>query len=192
MKNIIRTCCALALITPLCAGDHTPAPSTAPTTTSYDSTCWFLGGGADYMFDSEEVFWNGHIGYNLSEASALFIEAGWIGEDEDFGNTNISIDVVPVTLNYKYEWALGDQLSWYLGAGLGAANIDVDVEDFGSEDEWSFMAQAFTGLVYEFTPAFEAYLGVRYMWFDEPDFGGSGDLDDFDDWGVGLGLRFNF
>lgn len=176
----------------------------APTTTSYDSYRWFLGGGGDYMFDSEEMYWNGHIGYNLSDASSLFIEAGWIGDDEDVSvetlvgsvlvieDVNIDIDIVPVTLNYKYEWALGDQLSWYLGAGLGAANIDVEIEGFGSDDEWSFMAQAFTGLVYEFTPAFEAYVGIRYMWFDEPDFGGDGDLDDFDDWGAGLGLRFNF
>jgi opacity protein-like surface antigen len=143
------------------------------------------------LFDAEEVYWNGHIGYNLSDASSLFLEAGWIGAEEEVLGFDVDIDVVPVTLNYQYEWALGDKLSWYLGAGLGAANIDVSVETLGSDDEWTFMAQGFTGLVYEFTPAFEAYLGVRYMWFDEPDFGDA-DLDDFDDWGAGLGIRFNF
>ncbi|MDP3849257.1 MAG: outer membrane beta-barrel protein [Luteolibacter sp.] len=206
MKNTLRTCCAIALISPLCAGEPAPAPSTPPTT--YDSYCWFLGGGGDYLFDSEEIYWNGHIGYNFSDSSSIFLEAGWIGSDDEvtvategsindepviiLEDTNIDIDIVPVTLNYKYEWALGDRLAWYLGVGAGAANIDVEVGGFGSDDEWTFMAQAFTGLVYEFTPAFEGYLGVRYMWFDEPDFGDDGDLGDFDDWGAGLGLRFNF
>jgi len=201
MKNTLHTCCAIALISPLCAGDYTPAPAPAPAT--YESYGWFLGGGGDYMLDAEEAYWNGHIGYNLSDVSSIFLEVGWMGEDEDVSvdigvtapnivDLEVDIDIVPVSLNYKYEWALSDQLSWYLGVGLGAANIDVEVEDFGSDDEWTFMAQAFTGLVYEFTPAFEGYLGVRYMWFDEPDFGDDVDLDNFDDFGVGAGLRFNF
>jgi opacity protein-like surface antigen len=206
MKNILHACFATALITPLCAGDYTPAPAPAPAP-SYESYGWFLGGGGDYLLDAEEMFWNGHIGYNLSEDSSIFLEAGWLGEDDEFTieylvggevpvqvseDLDIDIDIVPVTLNYKYEWAMGDKLSWYIGAGLGAANIDVEVEGFGSDDEWTFMAQAFTGLVYEFTPAFEGYFGVRYMWLDEPDFGDDADLDNFDDFGVGAGLRFNF
>lgn len=203
MKKILHASCAIALISPLWAGGYTPAPSTAPAT-SYESYGWFLGGGGDYMLDSEEMYWNGHIGCKLSEASSIFLEAGWMGEDEDVTveyldgsvlvteDVEIDIDIVPVSLNYKYEWAFNESLSWYLGVGLGAANIDVEVEDFGSDDEWTFMAQAFTGLVYKFTPDFEGYLGVRYMWLDEPDFGDDADLDSFDDFGVGLGLRINF
>jgi opacity protein-like surface antigen len=201
MKTILNTCIAAAIISPLCAGDVAPAPSTAATP-SYESYCWFLGGGGDYMFDSEEVLWNAHLGYNFDEASSIFLEVGWMGEDEDVsvdvGSTDplivdfdVDIDIVPVSLNYKYEWALGDNLSWYIGVGVGAANIDVEVEDFGSDDEWTFMAQGFTGLVYEFTPTFEGYLGFRYMWFDEPDFDVE-DLESFDDYGVGAGIRFNF
>ena len=48
---------------------------------------------------------------------------GWVGDDEDFsvGNIdfNVDIDIVPFTFNYQYEWALCDQLSWYLGVGAG-------------------------------------------------------------------------
>ena len=113
------------------------------------------------MLDSEEVFWNGHIGYNLSDASSLFIEAGWMGEDETISGFDVSVDIVPVSLNYQYEWALGDSLSWYFGAGIGMGNVEVDVKNVAADDDWEFMAQAFTGLVYEFTPAFEAYLGLR-------------------------------
>jgi opacity protein-like surface antigen len=183
MKNTLRTCCALALITPLYADNYAPA--------SYESCGWFLGGGGDYMLDSEEVFWNGHIGYNLSDASSLFIEAGWMGEDEDILGFDVSVDIVPVSLNYQYEWALGDCLSWYLGGGIGMGNVDVEVKGVAADDDWEFMAQAFTGLIYEFTPAFEAYLGLRYLWIDDSEIGGV-DVDDLDDFGVGLGLRFNF
>ena len=109
------------MISPLFAGDTTPAPAPAPAA-SYES-CWFLGGGGDYLLDSEETYWNGHIGYNLSDASSLFLEVGWVGDDEDFsvGNIdfNVDIDIVPFTFNYQYEWALCDQLSWYLGVGAG-------------------------------------------------------------------------
>ena len=143
------------------------------------------------MLDSEEVFWNGHIGYNLSDASSLFIEAGWMGEDETISGFDVSVDIVPVSLNYQYEWALGDSLSWYFGAGIGMGNVEVDVKNVAADDDWEFMAQAFTGLVYEFTPAFEAYLGLRYLWLDDSEIGGV-DVDDLDDFGVGLGLRFNF
>ena len=193
MKKIFCACCAIALVSPLTAGDvYTPAPAPAPT---YESYLWFIGGGADYLFDAEEIYWNGHIGYNLSNASSIFVESGWFGDESDvtLGGVNFDydVDIVPITLNYQYEWALSDRLSWYLGAGLGAANIDVEVRTVGSEDEWSFMLQGLTGLVYEFTPTFQGYFGGRYMWFDEPDFGGQ-DLDDFDDWTVGLGIRFNF
>jgi opacity protein-like surface antigen len=190
MKNTLRACCALALITPLCAGDYTPAPSTAATT-SYESYCWFLGGGGDYMFDSEEMFWNGHLGYNLIDTLSLFIEVGWMGEDETIGGFDVSVDIVPVTLNYQHEWALGDKLSWYLGAGIGMGSLSVDVKNVASADDWEFMAQAFTGLVYKFTPAFEAYLGLRYMWLDDTELGGV-DVEDLDDVGLGLGLRCNF
>jgi opacity protein-like surface antigen len=143
------------------------------------------------MFDSEEMYWNGHIGYNLNDASSLFIEVGWMGEDQNISGFDVSVDVVPITLNYQYEWALGDRLSWYLGAGIGVGKLDIDVETVATTDDWEFMAQAFTGLVYEFTPAFEAYLGIRYMWLDDTDVGGV-EVEDLDDFGLGLGLRFNF
>lgn len=40
------------------------------------------------------------------------------------------------------------------------------------------------------TPTFEAYLGIRYMWLDDTEVGGV-DVENLDDLGLGLGLRFN-
>ncbi len=199
MKKIINACFTLALISPLYAGDYAtspgPAPSDAP---SYGSTSWFVGGGVDYMFDElEELYWYGKVGCKLSPQSALFLEAGWIGSEEDVSfqgvNVSLDLDIVPVTLNYSYEFAFTDKLSMYLGGGLGAAynELEASASGFGtsvsvSQDEWVFMMQGFSGLIYEFTPAFEGYVGMRYMWLDDP-FGVA-----LDDWGVGAGVRFNF
>jgi hypothetical protein len=45
--------------------------------------------------------------------------------------------------------------------------------------------------VYEFSPTFEIYGGVRYLWFDDVNLAGA-NIDDFDDYSVGAGIRFNF
>jgi hypothetical protein len=187
------------LVSPLYAGEYSSAPSPAPSdAASYGGTNWFVGGGADYMFDElEEFYFYGQVGRKLNAQSSLFLEAGWIGAEDDasFGGINASadLDIVPITLNYSYEFAFTDKLSMYLGGGLGAAytELEASASGFGttvslSQDDWVFMFQGFSGLIYEFTPAFEGYVGLRYMWFDDP-LGAS-----LDDWGVGAGVRFHF
>jgi opacity protein-like surface antigen len=199
MKNIIQTCFAFAMISPLLAGDYETSPSSSPSDApSYGATSWFVGGGADYMFDElEELYWYGQVGYKLSAQSALFLEAGWIGSEEDASFQGVSVsadlDIVPITLNYSYEFAFTDKLSMYLGGGLGTAYSELEgsASGFGtsissSQDDWVFMLQCFSGLIYEFTPNFEGYAGLRYMWLDDP-------LGvELDDWGVGAGVRFHF
>ncbi len=190
MKKIISTCFTLALISPLYAEQYGTSPGLPPS----DSMSWFVGGGADYMFDElEEFYFYGQVGFKVSPESALFLEAGWVGSEDDMNiqgvNVSADLDIIPVTLNYSYEFAITDELSMYLGGGLGAANSDLEVSAQGSsasQDEWVFMMQGFAGLIYEFTPAFEGYAGMRYMWLDDP-------FDvALDDWGIGAGVRFNF
>lgn len=150
------------------------------------------------MFDElEELYWYGQVGSKLSAQSALFLELGWIGYEDDasFGGVSVSadLDIVPITLNYSYEFDFTDRLSMYLGGGLGTAYSELEgtASGFGtgfssSQDDWVFMFQGFSGLMYEFTPALEGFVGLRYMWFDDP-------LGvELDDWGIGAGVRFNF
>lgn len=152
----------------------------------------FLGGGADYMFDSEEVFYNGHLGYDFGNGSSLFLESGWIGNDENAGGFfPVDVDIVPVTLNFKHEFRLNDRLGLYIGAGAGASNIDISTP-LGSDDEWTFTAQAIAGVVYHVTPNFDIYAGGRYLWLDDVEFRPGARIDELDDVGAGLGLRFNF
>ncbi len=169
-----------------------PAPAPAPT---YDTYHWFLGGGGEYFFDTEEDYWNAHIGYNFNDASAIFLEIGWLGNESANAGVLTDVDIVPITLNYKYEWAISENFGWYVGVGAGIANVDawLNTRAAGpfSDNEWSFTFQAFTGLVYEFSPSFETYLGVRYMWVDDFDLAGRS-IDTLDDVSLGLGIRFNF
>ncbi len=181
------TCLLLATASSVFAGGYTPAPAPAPT---YETYKWFVGGGGEYLFDSEEDYWNGHIGYKFNDVSSIFLEVGWLGNESSRAGVDVDLDVVPVTINYKYQANLSGNLGWYIGAGLGASNVDLNV-GAASDDEWAFTAQVFTGLVYEFTPRFEMYLGLRYLWVDDTELFGV-DTETVDDLGIGLGMRFNF
>ena len=196
MNTTIALAAAIALATPslLMAGEaqYTNTATTGTITTSAANPHWFIGGGADYMVDSEEGFYNGHLGYDFGNGHALFLESGWMGQEETAFPflVNIDIDIVPVTFNYKYRYNFSDSFGFYAGLGLGAASVDVNA-GFASDDEWVFTAQAFTGLVYNVSENFEIYGGVRYMWMDDVSLFGA-NVDDLDDWGVGGGIRFNF
>jgi opacity protein-like surface antigen len=155
---------------------------------------WFLGGGADYLFDAEEPFYNGHLGYDFGNGSSLFLESGWLGQEEEpsflFPFFTADVDVVPVTLNYKYEYLFTETFGLYAGVGAGASNVDVSAP-FVSDDDWVFTAQAFAGVVFNVSPNFEIYAGGRYVWLDDVDLFGTR-IEDLDDFGAGAGIRFNF
>jgi len=188
---------SLALFAPaiLSAGEvHTTTQQTYQPPVVTEHIGWYLGAGIDYMFDAEDAFYNAHLGYDFGNGSSLFLESGWLGEEEDtallFPFVSADVDIVPVTLNYKYEHMFTDCFGFYLGAGIGAANVDVSMGAFGG-DEWVFAAQAFAGVVYNVSDSFEIYAGARYLYLDDTDLGGVS-FDELDDVGVGAGIRFNF
>jgi opacity protein-like surface antigen len=193
-----------------------PAPEPAPV---YSTGNWFAGGGVDYLFDAEDVYLNGHFGYEWGGGSSFFVEVGWAEYDEDIydpyfvlpepygGSTApglgvgegaaapgilipVGIDVVPITANYKYEVPFGGSVSFYIGGGLGVSYLDMSVGAF-SDDDWTFTAQAFTGLVFNVSESFEVYTGLRYLWMDDSSLYGA-NISDLDDFAAGVGLRFNF
>lgn len=189
------TALALGLPSALMAGDAVTTTTGTTGTIAADygtSPHWFIGGGADYMIDSEEGFYNGHIGYDFGNGHAIFLESGWMGQEETAFPllVNIDVDIVPITANYKYRYNFNESFGLYAGVGLGASSVDVNA-GFASDDDWVFTAQAFAGLVYNVNPNFEIYAGARYMWMDDVSLFGA-NLDDLDDVGIGGGIRFNF
>ena len=193
--TLLAAALLLAIPTGLQAGEAvstTTQSYQAPMTTTQHQG-WYLGGGVDYMIDAEEPFYNAHLGYDFGNGSSLFLESGWLGEEEDpsfLFPFAADLDIVPITIHYKYEWMFNDAFGLYVGAGLGASNVDISAGPVG-DDDWVFTAQAFAGLVYNVTPNFEIYAGARYVWLDDVSVFGA-NFDDLDDIGVGAGIRFNF
>jgi opacity protein-like surface antigen len=192
-----RTAVTLALLAApsvMLAGEaeytNTTTTTSAPPSYSSDHVGWYLGGGVDYLFDAEEPFYNGHLGYDFGGGHSLFLESGWLGTEEFVFPFNVDIDIVPITLNYKYEYMFNERFGLYAGLGAGASNVDVNV-GFVSDDDWTLTAQAFAGLVYNVSENFEIYGGARYLWIDDPDLFGA-TFDKFDDVSAGVGVRFNF
>lgn len=123
-----------------------------------------------------------------------------LSEISDFTpwDTGYDFDVMPITLNAKFERPLTGNLNMYFGAGLGMALVDLSFEagpfDF-SDDDWVFTGQIFAGLNYNFNESVEVYGGARWIYFDDAslsDEGIGGDLELDDDFLLEIGARFNF
>lgn len=179
---------------------------------------WFAGGSVGYASgDWDEDIYTLHLGaeYKCDGndcSQALFLEVGFTEKDERidiptsssstgnfFGLVDLEAEVIPITLNYKYECALTDQLNWYIGAGAGIALVDLDIDGSGgsqSFDDTTFYAHIFLGLVYNVSASFEVFGGARYIIMDDPDLTGVSTFDDEvsldGDIHFELGGRFNF
>lgn len=192
-----------------------PPPAAEPSLWS-----WFVGGSVGYLADSEEWMYTGHIGvdtpWNLGGWNvAIFGEVGYTEIDNDFmileptyktteltevlpqwASVGTETEVIPLTLNVKFERPIAAGLNFYAGGGLGVALVDVSSTSLyapynTSNDDNVFTAQLFTGLDYNFCKAFEVFGGVRWMYFDDAK------IKDItiklnDDWLFELGARFNF
>ena len=108
-------------------------------------------------------------------------------------------EIIPITLNYKYECTLTGNLNWYVGAGAGIALVDLDASDGHSSSSWddtTFYAHIFAGILYNVSESFEITLGVRYLIMDDPSLTGLSSLDSAvsldGDAQVAVGARINF
>ena len=182
-----------------------PAPMPAPASCAWN---WFAGGSVGYLTDMDTAMYTLHVGTEYKcelSPHAIFLEVGYANSDATgFGDTtnldtkfDVTTDIVPLTLNYKYERNFTDKLGWYIGAGAGVAFVDAshDGGDYNSFKDISskfsdaeFFGQIFTGLVYNVSDSFEIFGGARYLYMnDDKDFNTYGD-----DWMFELGARFNF
>ena len=179
---------------------------------------WFAGGSAGEIDgDWDEEIYTLHVGVERKcpgEACshAFFLEVGWTEKDTRYHGiigdypTDIKFEceVIPITLNYKYECQLSNKLNWYVGAGAGVALTDCKASitrrttsASNSEDETVFYAHVFAGLVYNVNESLEVYGGVRHVFMDDPDFFSVGKAlgEKFEiDGGIHyeLGVRYNF
>lgn len=194
---------SLILAVPVLAGtSQVVTESYQPPATQDNLWNWFIGGSAGYLLDFEEDMYTLQVGakspWMFSGWSvSLFAEAGWT-ENHDalvgvppFGGDS-DLDLVPMLFNVKFEHLITGGLSAYVGGGLGTTYLDADFSTPAGDihtDDWVLTAQVFAGIAYHVNDNFELFSGVRWIYFDEPDFNGVS-LDD--DIMVEGGLRFHF
>ncbi len=160
----------------------------------------YENGGPDYGnyamdYEDYEDFEDGGS-VSLGEVEEILSDIADYGR---YGSTGYDLEIMPITLNVKFERQLTGGLNAYFGGGLGMARVDLSADvgrigDF-SDDDWVFTAQIFAGLSYNVTQNFEVYGGARWIYLDEADLSDndmSVGLDLEDDWLFELGLRYNF
>lgn len=167
-----------------------PAPETCLWT-------WFAGGSVGYLTDAHEEMYTLHAGVeyrstpNSRASHAMYLEVGFTNPEESkfrnlpgprSGVFKTDVDIIPLTVNYKYESALTDRLNWYVGAGGGVAFTDANVKltrtlsgnvNKDRADDIVYFAHVFAGMTYDVSEAFEVFLGARYIFMDDPDFNAS-------------------
>ena len=116
--------------------------------------------------------------------------SGIAGTAQKLQCLDLDLEVMPLTLNYKLERNLTDNLNVYWGAGAGIAFVDVGVGAASADDE-VFYAQVFAGLLYQVSEALELYGGARWIYMEDASVFGV-DLDLGDDVLAEVGARINF
>ncbi|BDS07864.1 hypothetical protein NT6N_29040 [Oceaniferula spumae] len=212
MKHTAITLLAgLALATAAQAGSDYSAKSIPVAPAPSCLWTWFAGGSYGQIDgdDWDEDIYTLHVGIertcagNPCGSHAFFLEVGYTENETTqlvagpngptaLAPHDISAEIIPITLNYKFECALTGNLNWYVGAGAGIALAEIDVDGpfvNDSDDDTAFYAHVFAGLVYNVSEAFEVYGGARYIYMDDV-FSVDSPLDD--EVHYELGARFNF
>jgi len=129
--------------------------------------------------------------YQFSDLSGQEAINDVFGITSPSNDTNITIEfttdveIIPITLNYKFEAQGGGNFSWYMGGGLGFALVDVklsgslstddpgaatpELSESYSFDDTVYYAQIFAGLTYNFSESTELFAGARYIFMDDID-----------------------
>ena len=160
---------------------------------------WFVGGSVGYLTDQDEVMYNLQAGAEYKApgargSHAIYLEVGFTQDDDNHvydpglpGSSvvysTLDLNMIPITLNYKYEATLSGRLNYYLGLGLGIAILDCSYDwhwtppyppfntTRGSDDQTDvrFYGDVFAGLTYDVSDSFEIFAGVRYIFMDNVD-----------------------
>jgi opacity protein-like surface antigen len=200
MKTKTFACLAgFVLATAAQAGTPTTEMAPAPESGLWQ---WFIGGSVGYLTDLEEAIYGLQAGMEYqtpgSPAShAIYLEVGYTQDEASYSdvpipgitggitrNASLDLDIIPITLNYKYQAAFTDRLNAYVGLGAGLAILDSSVDwswsqalappnntGSGSDDdsEVVFFGNLFAGLSYDVSDSFEIFAGVRYIFMDNED-----------------------
>jgi opacity protein-like surface antigen len=198
MKTKMFACLAgLALATAAQAGTYNTEVAPAPETSLWQ---WFIGGSAGYLTDLDEAMYGLQVGLEYQapgarDSHAIYLEVGYTNDEASYRDVpgrpgaasryaSLDLDIVPITLNYKYQTTITGRLNGYAGLGAGIAIMDSSLDwswnrallppndtGSGSDDESDvvFYGHLFAGLSCNVTDSFEIFTGVRYIFMDNED-----------------------
>jgi len=187
----------LALVSAASAG--TPATATPPPA-SVGLWEWFAGGSIGYITDINEAMYGLQVGVEYKApgtraTQAIYLEVGFTHDGANYmyspppgvtggrtENAAIDLDIIPLTLNYKFEAPITERLHYYLGLGLGIVFLDSSYDwswsqavtppnnqGVGGDDrtEVRFYGDVFAGLSYTLSDSLRVFAGVRYIFMDD-------------------------
>lgn len=120
----------------------------------------------------------GAYGQTLGDAGRIEVELGYRTNDIDkvngLGITDIDGDIATVSLmgNAFYGLSNNSRFTPFVGAGLGFANIEADIERGDEEDDTVFAYQVAAGASMAVTETLDIDLQYRYFATEDPDFDG--------------------
>jgi len=165
--------------------------------------------GAVWLEDSDfgdEAEISFDTGFGITAAIGNAYENGLRGEvefgyrtsdmdefDSDFGSGSINdgdISTISLMVNGYYDFRPKETICPFIGAGIGYANVEGDIDELGSEDDNVFAYQVAVGVAFAINP--QTKIDVQYRYFDTDD----GDFDNLEvEYGTHnamLGVRYSF
>jgi opacity protein-like surface antigen len=150
-----------------------------------------VGASVGYLTDAKDEYVAARVGTQFSANQSIAhigeFEIGYTSQSE----SGITADFMPVTLNYRAEFANAGKFGTYAGVGAGMAMTKVKAPYGISADNWSFAAQGFAGVSYKVSDKARLNLGARYVWIDDVRLLGS-KVEVGDDVALEIGFGFKF
>jgi opacity protein-like surface antigen len=182
------------------AVDVTSGPSTVFNMNTEYGTGYGFGVAGGYDFGEFRI--EGEVAYRTNP-----------GDQANFrtapsGDLDGEVSALTIMVNAYYDFETNSRFTPYLGAGLGAGQVELDLESRTpgppvgvSGTGWGFAAQGIAGAGYEVSESVEVFAEARAMTIIAPDVTGLGALnpttgatmeDDYTSYGVFAGVRFRF
>jgi len=140
----------------------------------------------------------GAVGASLGNHARLELELGYRKNNLDkfsvagYGTVNGSGDLRTISLmgNVYYDFLKDSVVRPFVGAGLGAANIEADIDRLDSEDDNVFAYQLAAGGTIAVREHLNIDIQYRYFGTQDPDF--SGVKAEYHTHNIFIGLRLQF
>lgn len=134
------------------------------------------------------------VGRNFG-AHSVELETGYVVLSESPGPFDLDLEIVPVTVGYRYNFKLSDKLTLGLAANTGVAVTEFEIASpFGkaSDDDTVWIASGGVRLNYALTQALAVSAGYRYLHVDDLEYFNGLTLDDAHTQVIELGLEFHW